>query len=166
MENKTRKVVILGLLAAICYIGTWIHIPVYIGGTKSMVHMGTTAIFLAATLVGKDAFWAGGIGCALFDLFSPGFQAWTIPTFIIKGLTGYVAGKVVFTNNSQGKSIKYNTIGFILGGIVSLVGYFIFNSLFFTGWRGALLSLTTSIITTAIGVVIAIPISVIIKKKL
>ncbi|SFB38829.1 ECF transporter S component [Clostridium frigidicarnis] len=166
MNNKTRKIVILGVLAAICYIGTWIHIPIYLGGAKSMIHLGTTAIFIAATIVGKDAFWPGAIGCALFDLLSPGFQAWAIPTFIVKGLTGYVTGKVAFANNKEGKSVKQNTFAFVLGGIVSLVGYFLFNAFIFTGWRAALISLSTSITTTAIGAAIAIPMSFAIKKKL
>lgn len=49
-----------------------------------MIHLGTTAIF-----IGKDAGFAGAIGCALFDALNPMFAAWIVPTFIVKGLTGW-----------------------------------------------------------------------------
>ncbi|MGL4731838.1 MAG: ECF transporter S component [Clostridium sp.] len=160
---KTKRVVLIGLFAAICFIGTYVHIPLELGGSSTMIHLGTTAIFIAALFLGKDAALAGGIGCALFDALNPKFAAWIIPTLIIKGLTGYVAGKVAFYNNNQGNNMKLNILGFVLGGITSLIGYFLFNWLVFVGFSGAILKMSTSIITTTIGVVIAIPIAAIIK---
>lgn len=129
-----------------------------------MIHLGTTAIFISAILVGKDAFFPAAIGCALFDIIT--FPMWAIPTFIIKGLTGYVVGKIAFYNEKDGYSTKYNIIGFILGSIVSLIGYFLVNWIFFIGWNGAVLSLSTSIITSIIGIAIAIPISIAVKTSL
>lgn len=160
---KTKRIVLIGLFAAICFVGTYIHIPVSLGGSNSMIHLGTTAIFITAIFIGKDAALAGAIGCALFDALDPRFAMWIIPTFIVKGLTGYVAGRVAFARNKDGNSMKQNIIGFILGGLVSLFGYFTFNWLVFVGFHTAILKMSTSLVTTAIGVAITIPIAGAIK---
>ncbi|MPQ44175.1 ECF transporter S component [Clostridium tarantellae] len=156
-KYNTKRLVNISLFAAICFIGTWIHFPINIGGGTSMIHLGTTAIFLAAIFLGEDAAWAGAIGCALFDATNPQFAAWVIPTFILKGLTGYVAGKIAYLNNSKGKNFKFNILAFIVAGLVSLLGYFIVNWFVFVGFYGALLKMTTSIITTTIAIIISIP---------
>ncbi|MCY6369321.1 ECF transporter S component [Clostridium ganghwense] len=160
---KTKRVILIGLFAAICFIGTYIHIPINLGGSNSMIHLGTTAIFICAILIGKDAGLAGAIGCALFDATNPMFAAWIIPTFIVKGLTGYVAGSIAFAGNKDGNSIKQNILAFVVGGLVSLVGYFIFNWLVFVGYETAVLKMITSFTTTSIGVVISIPIAAAVK---
>ncbi|SHE75693.1 ECF transporter S component [Clostridium fallax] len=160
---KVKRLVRIGLFAALCFIGTYIHIPIVFGGYNSMIHLGTTMIFLSAILLGPDAGISAGIGCALFDAMDPKFAAYIIPTLIIKGLTGYVAGKIAFYHNNNGNNNKLNILAFISGGLVSLFGYFIANWIFFKGWIGAVLGLSTSIITTIIGVLITIPLAIIIK---
>lgn len=164
MKFKTKRLVVIALLAAVCYVGTLINIRIPIGLTQSMIHLGTTAIFVAAVLIGKDAGFAGAIGCAVFDLLN-GFAAYTIQTFIIKGLTGYVAGTIAFSNGKKGNSFKYNLIAFVSGGLVSLIGYFL-NNLLFLGktWAVAISSLSTSLVTTTLGIIIAIPLATAIKK--
>ena len=152
----TKRLVTIGLFAAICFVATMVHIPLNFGGSATMIHLGTTAIFVGAVFLGKDIAWSAAIGCALFDFINPAFAIWTIPTFFLKGATGYVAGKVCHHNGKAGEDMKYNITGFILGGIVSLVGYFIVNC-FFYGVPAAIAKITTSIITTSIGVAIAVP---------
>lgn len=160
---KIKRIVLIGLFAAICFLGTVAHIPVNLGGSNSMIHLGTTAIFISAILIGKDAGFAGAIGCALFDALNPMFAAWIIPTFIVKGLTGYITGKIAFAGNRKGNSIKQNIVAFIVGGLVSLFGYFLFNWFVFVGFKTAVLKMITSLTTTGIGVAIAIPIAAAVK---
>lgn len=164
MNSKTKRLIQLALFAALIYIGTSLHIKIPIGGGTSMVHLGTTVIFIVAVLIGKDAWLPSAIGCALMDLLDPAFALWVIPTFIIKGLTGYTAGKIAFLNGKEGTSTIQNTVGFVFGGIVSLTGYFLVNWIIFKGWQGAVASLLTSITTTAIGLIIAIPLSMAVKS--
>ncbi|MGL5245933.1 MAG: ECF transporter S component [Sarcina sp.] len=156
-QFTTKRLVNIALFSAICFIGTWIHFPINIGGGTSMIHLGTTAIFLTAIFLGEDAAWSGAIGCALFDATNPQFMAWVIPTFVLKGLMGYVAGKIAYLNNSKGSNLKLNIIAFLIAGIVSLVGYFIVNWVIFVGLYGAIVKMTTSIITTSIAIIISIP---------
>lgn len=163
-KMSTSKLVMMAMFSALVFLGTYIHIQIPIGAGVSMIHLGTTVIFIISVLIGEKAIIPAAIGSALMDALSPAFVLWVIPTFIIKGLTGYVAGKVAFMNGKNGTSTIQNIIGFILGGLVSLVGYFIFNWLIFKGWQGAVTSLLTSITTTTIGIVIAIPLSAAIKS--
>lgn len=162
---NTPRLVMYSMFAALVFLGTYLHIEVPIGGGVSMVHLGTTVIFIVAVLIGEKAAIPAAIGSAFMDALTPAFALWIIPTFIIKGLTGYVTGKVAFMNGKEGNSTILNIIAFLCGGIVSLVGYFIFNWALFKGWQGAVVALSTSIITTAIGLVIAIPLSMAVKAS-
>lgn len=161
MKGKisTRRIVVTALFTAICFVGTQLKIELPLGGgTDTMIHLGTTAIFL-----GPDAGISAGIGCSLFDLMSSKHVAWTIPTLIIKGLTGYIAGKICFFNGAKGNSKVQNIVAFAVGGLISLFGYFIFNWLVFYGFHPALLKMIASSVTTGIGVAVTIPVSLILK---
>ena len=163
---KVKRVVFCGLFAALCFVGTWAHIPINISGSPTMVHLGTTVIFLTAVIIGKDAAFAGGIGCALFDMTNPAYIAWVLPTLIIKGLTGYTAGRIAFARGKEGRSMLQNVIGFIAAGIVSLLGYFLVNWFIFVGFKVAVVSMISSLITTGIGIAITIPLVAVIKPIL
>lgn len=163
---KVKRIVICGLFAALCFIGTWLHIPISLGGGSTMVHLGTTMIFLTAVIIGKDAAFAGGIGCALFDATNPAYIAWVLPTLIIKGLTGYTAGSIAFARGKEGSSMVQNVIGFIVSGLVSLLGYFLINWFVFVGFKVAVVKMASSLITTALGIGIAIPLAGVIKPIL
>ncbi|MGL4656383.1 MAG: ECF transporter S component [Sarcina sp.] len=155
-KYTTKRIVLIAMFAAICFVATMVHVPLNLGGSATMIHLGTTAIFVGAIFLGKDIGWSAAIGCALFDFINPAFAIWTIPTFFLKGATGYVAGKVSHHKAKNGEDMKYNILGFVLGGLVSLVGYFIVNC-FFYGVPAASAKITTSIITTGIGIAIAVP---------
>ena len=165
MNNTTKKVVFTGLFGALVFLGTYVHIPIYYPGGKTMVHLGTTLIFLAAIFLGKYAGLAGGIGSGLYDLLDPAYASMAIFTFIIKGLTGYVAGKIAFSGNNKGNKQLINILGFILGGLTSLVGYFILN-FYLYGLPGAVLRLSSSLITTGIAIVITTAVSLPLKQLL
>ncbi|MGL5633809.1 MAG: ECF transporter S component [Sarcina sp.] len=154
--NKTKNLIRIALFAAICFVATMINIPLNLGGSQTMIHLGTTAIFIAAIFLGEKAGWAGAIGCALFDAINPAFAIWIIPTFFIKGATGYIAGKIAHSKSCDGNNMKLNIIGFLAGGIVSLIGYFLVNCILY-GMPAAILKLSTSVITTGIGIAIAVP---------
>ena len=162
MKNRTKRIVLVGLFAALVFAGTYINIPIYYPGGKTMIHLGTTAIFIGAILLGKDAGLAGGIGSGLFDLLDPAYASISIFTFIIKGLTGLLAGAIAFSGGRKGDNHLINVIGFILGGAVSLGGYFLLN-LFLYGYGGAIMRLGSSLITTSIAIVITIPVSIVLK---
>lgn len=165
MNNKfnTKRIIYIGLFAAIAFAATFINIPINILGNQKMIHLGTTAIFIASILIGKDAGWSGAIGCALFDLSNPAFAIYAIPTFIAKGATGYFAGKIAFSKGKNGEDFKTNIIGFIVGAVASLTGYFLYDVLIFGKIETAIVGLPMSIITSTIAICITLPIAAAIK---
>ncbi|MDV3426813.1 MAG: ECF transporter S component [Bacillota bacterium] len=165
MNNKRiLRIVVIGLLAALSFTGTYIHIPLPFLGPNSMMHLGTTVIYLSAVLIGPDAGWAGAVGCSLFDLFQ--MPVYAVPTFIIKGLQGYAAGKISFAKGKEGNSIPQNLFGFIAGAVISLAGYFIADTIIYGNWRTALTSTIGSLLTSGVGIVFALVIASIIKPLL
>lgn len=165
MNNKRiLRIVVIGLLAALSFAGTYIHIPLPFLGPNSMLHLGTTVVYLSAVLIGPDAGWAGAVGCALFDLFW--MPIYAVPTFIIKGLQGYAAGKISFAKGKEGNSIPQNLFGFIAGAVISLAGYFIADTIIYGNWRTALTSTIGSLLTSGVGIVFALVIASIIKPLL
>lgn len=161
---KTKRIVIIGLLSALCFVGTLIHIPLPFLGPNSMMHLGTVAIYISVVLIGPQAGWAGAIGCALFDFIQ--MPIYAIPTFIIKGLQGYSAGKISFMNNREGNSSQQNLIGFIVGALISLVGYFITDVIIYGNWVTAITSTIGSLLTSGIGIVMALVVAAALKPSL
>ncbi len=165
MANKkvsVRDIVITALLAAICFVATYLHIPF----GKAMIHLGTTAIFISAMLFGGvKGGLAGGIGLGLFDLLG-GYVAYSPWTFVTKGLTGLVCGLISSAgrkDNSFGRQTVFDVLGCLAGGVISLVGYFAADCVIYdTGvaYVNAIASLTT----TGIGIVIALPLGVALRQ--
>ncbi|HEY5560842.1 MAG TPA: ECF transporter S component [Clostridiaceae bacterium] len=151
----TKKLVTLSLFAALCFVSTlYLKIPLPFLGPNSMMHLGTTVIFVSAVLIGPAAGYSSAIGMTLSDIFA--YPTYAIPTFIIKGLHGYATGKIAYLNNKQGTSTLQNLIGFIVGSLISLVGYFITDAIFYKNVYTALTSAIGSLLTSGIGIILAL----------
>lgn len=94
MHNRTlgtRDLVFIGVFAAMCALGTTLKVPFGVG---AMIHLGSAVIYTIAILYGGVyAGLSGAIGSALFDLVM-GFSPYTLWSFVIKGLAGFIAGAV------------------------------------------------------------------------
>ncbi|AQM60140.1 MULTISPECIES: ECF transporter S component [Clostridium] len=123
-DDKVKMLSLTGLMIALIFIsGSIIKIPTLNG----FMQIGDCMVFLSAILLGKKySFVASGIGMALVDGLG-GYLAWAPFTFIIKGLMAYVAALVIY--KAKEKNFKVYLIGFIVGGIVDLLGYFIANAI-------------------------------------
>ncbi|MGQ9631956.1 MAG: ECF transporter S component [bacterium] len=123
---RTIGLVTVGLLIALTTVGTMaIRIPV--PATAGYINFGDTVIFIAALLFGG---WVGGIvggiGSSLADLL--GYPVYALPTLIIKGLEGFIAGGLF---HLFGRSIGTRR-GFllaipsvVLGFLWMVLGYFV-----------------------------------------
>jgi uncharacterized membrane protein len=158
---KTNDLTKIGMFAAFMFVATWIHIPIYIG-YSSMIHLGTAALLISSTLLKpKHAFLAAAIGMSLFDLLDPAFIAWAPFTFIIKGSMAFV---VSFWISKNGHGLRPYLIAFSIGALISVVGYYIAGSLIVGNWIAPLTHIPNSLITSAIGIAISIPLSISIGK--
>ncbi|MEA4912508.1 MAG: ECF transporter S component [Oscillospiraceae bacterium] len=94
-NKKTRDLVTVGLMAALVFIFTYIHIDIPTPLGKTMLHLGNVMCILGAFLFGKKkGALAAGIGSMFYDLFDPAFVAQCWITFIMKFAMAWVAGAI------------------------------------------------------------------------
>jgi uncharacterized membrane protein len=168
------EIVQIGLMAALTYIATAvIAIPV---GDNAVLHIGDAVLFLCAILLGKKrGAVAAAIGMTFFDLFSP-YYIWAPFTFVIKGVMAYIAGAIAYRGDYQGDKFWNNLFAFIVAGIVMIFGYFLaggcLNHFVYgiptigQGFIVALKDIPANILQVAGGIVIALPLSIPLKKYL
>lgn len=158
-----RDIVIIGMLAAFCVISTMIKIPY---GNGAMVHLGSAAIYTSAILFGGIyGGMSGAIGSAFFDLLM-GFSPYTIWSFFIKGIAGFVVGSIAHSGGTSGKSTFRNIIGCLIGAAWTLIGYIVAWTAVIGNFKAALLNIPSSLMTSAIGIVVAIPLSMTLRAAL
>ncbi len=94
------------------------QIPTPTGG---YVHFGDSIIYIAAAFLGPvSGAVVGAVGHAMADILT-GYMVFALPTFIIKGVMGFVIGKILYK--------KINVRHLIAAAVCSLLivtlGYFI-----------------------------------------
>jgi uncharacterized membrane protein len=164
MKSKTPEYYLIQLalsavMAALVFVATMIiRIPNWMGG---YFNFGDVLIFVSALtfdpLVGG---FAGGVGSALADVV--GFPVFAIPTLVIKGIEGLLAGLI--TNR---KSIYRDILAVIVAGVEMVLGYFLVEY-YALGWtfEMALSEIPLNIVQIVLGGVVGIPITVFIRKRL
>ena len=160
MSNNEKTAILIALIAvmtALVAVGTLIlRIPNPMGG---YFNVGDVMIFVAALtfspLVGGVA---GGLGSAIADII--GFPLFAIPTLLIKGLEGLIAGLV--TNK---KSVIRDILAIVMAGTEMIVGYFLVE-VYLWGVGGALAEVPANIAQIAIGGLLGIPISLVLRRRL
>lgn len=94
-HEKLYKVVLTGLMAALCYVCfTFLKIPIpTIGGDFVALHVGNAFCVLAALLLGGGyGGLAGALGMTVADLMDPVYITSAPKTFILKFCIGLIAG--------------------------------------------------------------------------
>ena len=88
-NNKTRKIVLAAMFAALCCVATMIiKIP---SPLKGYLNLGDCIVLLSGFMLSPVyGFLAAGFGSALADIFS-GYIVYAPATFIIKGVMALVA---------------------------------------------------------------------------
>ncbi|MBR3246926.1 MAG: ECF transporter S component [Clostridiales bacterium] len=153
-KNNLRKIAYSGVLAALVFVGTELHIPTAIGH----INLGDVLILVSSYLLGPVAFFPAAIGSTLADLLA-GYPQYAVATFLIKGIMGLVAG-ILLKRNAQGKTslIRKIIVSFI-AELIMIAGYFAFESLpFMYGVEAALGSVIPNGIQASAAIVGAVPI--------
>ncbi len=160
MVKKQKAVIQISLMtvmSALVTVGTLIvQIPNGMGG---YFNVGDVMIFVAALtfspIIGGVA---GGLGSALADL--PGYSVYALPTLIIKGLEGLIAGLV--TNK---KSVFRDVFAVVAAGVEMVVGYFLFE-VYLLGLGQAIAGIPLNIAQIFVGGLIGVPIAIILRRRL
>ena len=157
MNNKNKeylkKTAYAGVLAALIFIGTEIHIPTAIG----YINLGDLVILVSAYILGPFALVPAAIGSTLADILA-GYPQYAVATFLIKGIMGLVAG-ILLKRNSEGKvSLARKLSASFVAEVIMVAGYFAFESLpFMYGVAAAAGSLIPNGIQASAAIVGAVP---------
>jgi len=158
-ENLLLQLSLMTVMTALVAVGTFIiRIPNPMGG---YFNVGDVMIFVSALtfnpIVGG---FAGGVGSAISDMI--GFPVFVIPTLIIKGIEGFLAGLI--TNR---KSILRDTLAVVVAGSEMIIGYFLVEYYPLQwGLGGALAEVPGNIAQIVIGGLVGIPIAYIVRRRL
>ena len=125
-SEKTKKIALAGILAALCYVGYAIFPAISVTGTK--VHIGNAFVALGALLIGPlYGGLAGAVGLSLADILG-GFAESAPRTFICKLVIGLVAGLLAHKAGKLDRSRDRKHV--ILWTVVSTVVAMLFNCIF------------------------------------
>jgi len=158
-ETLVVQISLASIMTALVAVATLlVRIPNPMGG---YFNFGDVMIFIVA-LAFKPAIggFAGGVGSAIADFI--GFPIFVIPTLIIKGLEGLLAGLI-----ADKKSVFRDAVAVVVAGCEMILGYF-FVELYILqwGWGGALAELPGNVAQIVIGGIVGIPIAYVIRKRL
>lgn len=125
----TKRIVFNGMMIALVFLATYFtKIP--IPATQGYFNLGDTIILVTSLLLGaKSGMVVGAFGSLIADI-AGGYYLFAPLTFIVKGLEGYVTGKIV-NHKEYEKAEEFRKIfAVITGAVVMASGYFIGEAYF------------------------------------
>jgi uncharacterized membrane protein len=153
------QVSLIAIMSAFVAVATLlVRVPNPMGG---YFNLGDVAIFIVAlTFNPVIGGVAGGIGSAIADLI--GFPVFVIPTLLVKGLEGFLAGMI-----SDKKTPLRDMLAVLVGGGEMILGYFLIELIFLQwGLGGALGEVPGNVGQIVIGAVLGIPIAYVVRRRL
>lgn len=158
---KTQKAVVkislIAVMSALVAVGTIIvQIPNTMGG---YFNIGDVMIFVSALTFGPlIGGVAGGLGSAIADIIA--FPVFALPTLIIKGTEGLIAGAI--TNK---KNVYRDALAVAVAGAEMVIGYFLVE-VYLWGLGGALAEVLPNIAQVSIGGIVGVPIALVLRRRL
>lgn len=160
MKMSTKELCMQGLLVALVTISTMIfQIPV--SATQGYIHLGDSMILLIGVFFGaRYGMVAGGVGSALADLLS-GYAHWALFTLIIKGIMGYLIGKIAsFSEKNQKFFTTRNMLASVSGIVWMVFGYFIAGGILKSSFAVAAVSIPENLVQGFAGLAIFIVVGI------
>ena len=149
---NTKKISMAGVLAALVFVATFfIRIPIPV--TEGYINLGDAVILLCSMILGPFAAIPAAIGSGLSDLLA-GYAHYIIPTVVIKGTMGLVAGAIISRRNT----VPLRLTAFVLAEIIMVGGYFVYES-FLYGVAASSAGILFNAIQGAGGIVVAAALS-------
>jgi len=171
--TNTLAIVQIALMIALTTVVTMtIRIPTYTGYT----HLGDSMIFLAVILFGKKkAIISASLGMCLADILS-GYLVWAPFTLVIKGSMALIAGIIAYRGKYNADNMMNNIFAFVIAGIWMITAYYFAGAIItrfvlaqnVTFAQSLVLSLKdipANFVEVAVGIVLAIPLSKMIKRS-
>lgn len=154
MKNRIRKLCISAMLAALCAVATFIHVPV--SATGGYVNLGDAVVVLSGCVLGPAyGFAAGGIGSALADIILS-YTHYAPITFVVKGLMAMVFAFVLKAFCKNGKqTVPATVFACLVAEIIMVGGYYICEAMLLGyGFAGALAAVPSNAVQGVFGIII------------
>src|SRR3954467_9621457 len=163
--HKTLDLIMTAMLVALVFIATvFLNIKLPISANGGLVHLGTAMLFIASILYGpKKGALAGAIGMGLFDLVG-GWVLWAPITIVARGLQGFIVGKIAWSNGRKGSSLALNVTATIVSIPFMIAVYYFGEVILYGNWIVPLTSIPGDLLQNALGMIIAIPVCIALKK--
>ncbi|MEK5333315.1 MULTISPECIES: ECF transporter S component [unclassified Lysinibacillus] len=164
-HSRTFDLILSAMLIALVFVATLtLNIKLPIKANGGLVHLGTGMLFTASILFGsKKGAIAGAIGMGLFDVVS-GWMLWAPITFVARGLQGYIVGKIAWSNGRKGNSIPFNLFAMIISVPFMIAVYYVGEAILYANWIAPLASIPGDLVQNILGMIVAIPVCVLLKK--
>ncbi|MFW6237878.1 MAG: ECF transporter S component [Halanaerobiales bacterium] len=155
-EMDARTISFLALFIAFVAVATLINLR---GPNLSYFNLGEIAIYTVAFTFGSGAgAVSGAVGSALADTFLGYFLPWAPVTFVVKGVEGWLVGKI-----ADGENWKKSLVAVLVGGHIMILGYGLTKVVLFS-WPAALQEIGIDYGQMIIGGAVAIPLSTQLNK--
>ncbi len=160
MKNKTRKIVLSSLLAALVCVATMlIKIP---SPLKGYVNLGDCVVLLSGWILSPlYAFLTAGIGSALADIFA-GYVIYAPVTFLIKGVMALICCYGV--KAIKKKPLVSKVVSGAIAEIIMVGGYYIFEG-FMYGFIASAVNIPANAIQGIVGIVLGIVLIKVFEKS-
>lgn len=164
-NSRTLDLILSSMAIALVFVATLLlNIRLPIAANGGLVHLGTAMLFIIAILFGpKKGLIAGAVGMGLFDLVS-GWTLWAPITILARGLQGYMVGRIAWSGNRNGGSTTFNIIASAVSIPFMIAIYYVGEAIIFSSWIIPAASIPGNIVQNVVGLIIAIPVAVALKK--
>ncbi len=174
-NKKILKLVTVGLMAALVFVGNYLSFPIPNGLLVTRIHLGNSMCLLAGLLFcSSTGGLSSGIGAALYDLLTPAYVLSAPYTFVSKFAMGFVAGKLNRQNKDGKIPVSTTVIAAIFGQLTYIVLYLIKS--FFTvlivggtveaAWTAVGTNAVTSSVNAVLAIIISVPLYVALRAAL
>ena len=160
MKNKTQKIVLSALLAALTCVATMlIKVP---SPLKGYVNLGDCVVLLSGWVLSPlYAFLTAGIGSALADIFS-GYIIYAPATFLIKGIMALIC--CLALRSIKKKPLVVQITSGVIAEIVMVGGYYIFEG-FMYGFVASAVNIPANAVQGVFGIVLGVMLMRVFKKS-
>jgi uncharacterized membrane protein len=159
--SSTALIAMAAVMAALVCMATML-IQVPIPATEGFFNVGDALIMVAALTGGPIVgAVAGGVGASLADLLG-GWYVWVVPTLLIKGIEGFLAGWILSRSRHR---VPHFVLAWAVGGGEMVLGYFLVQ-VYLYGVAAALVELPFNLVQMAVSGFVGIPISHALKRML
>jgi len=165
LPTNSLSISLIGIFGAlVCVVTMVIAFPV--PATNGYINIGDAMVMLTAVIFGPIIGGiAGGVGSALADLFL-GYVLYAPATLIIKALEGIVVGLIVDPKNITKRFSYRDIIGVFIGGLVMVIGYFIYEIILYGLYAAIYEVILNGLIQYGLGILISLLLTVPLRKGL